>query len=95
MFAASRTAPTWAPMTPPTVRTTVFMPVAMPVSVGLTASTISFGMTANDAPTPRPQRMNHTAGCHGSAWKVAMPADPIATSTIPATSGPRGSWRRP
>ena len=49
----------------------------------------------DDAPTPTPQRMNHTAGCHGSAWKVAMPAEPIATSSIPATSGPREPWRLP
>ena len=88
-MAASSTAPTWAPMTPPTVRTTVFMPVATPVSVGRTLSTISLGMTANANPMPTPQKMNAMAGCQGSACQVAMPAEPSATRSIPVTSGTR------
>ena len=71
------------------------MPVAIPVSVDRTASTISLGITAKAKPMPTPQRMNHRAGCHGSAWNIAMPADPIATRTIPATSGPRWPYRAP
>ena len=46
VYAVRSAAPTWPPITPPTVRMTVFIPVATPVSSGRTASTINVAIAA-------------------------------------------------
>ena len=88
-------APTWPPMTDPTIRTTVFMPVAIPISRASTLSAIRATIVAKAAPTPRPSSALESTTCQGSSWANASRRAANATIVIPAASGHFGPTRRP
>ena len=87
----ARSAPlTCEPSDEPTERTSALKPVASPVSVGLTASTIRFGIAENARPMPA----NRTAEKSRTSNRVSC-TRPSSVRPTDAVAHPRPSGTRP